>query len=207
MAAKRGLSRTVPMSQPMVVRPSRLDEIEGTEGLHQPVKPPPPPPQLPKSSPTRTAKDKASQPETDPYNPEAYAVNIFDLFKEDIDGKTKSVRYTIWDNAIDVLREELDIYEYAVYTLLYRYSYGYWRSTCAMSYGEVAKQLKISSKKADMVLSTLEDKGLIQTLFKAYKKLRGKVYQVTLPREYVGDKEVEMSKTKAFQELRDLGVI
>lgn len=207
MPPKRGLSRTVQMSKPMEIRPSRLDEMEGVDGLNQPVEPPPPPPQLPKPPPKRIAKDKVSQPETDPYNPEAYAINIFDLFKEEIDGKTKPVHYTIWDNAIDVLREELDIYEYAVYTLLYRYSYGYWRSTCAVSYGEVAKQLKISSKKADMVLSTLEEKGIIQTIYGAYKKLRGKVYLVKLPREYVREKEEEMSKTKAFQELRNLGVI
>ncbi|PON09762.1 hypothetical protein C2W62_53710, partial [Candidatus Entotheonella serta] len=42
----------------------------------------------------------------------------------------------------------------------------------------MAKQLKISSKKADMVLSTLEEKGIIQTIYGAYKKLRGKVYPV-----------------------------
>ncbi len=127
--------------------------------------------------------------------------------EETINGRKKSARFTVLDNAIDVIRQQIDIYGYAIYTLLYRYSYGYGRSTCALSYGQVAKELKISSKKAELVLADLESRELVEVIFPPFKKLRGKVYKVKLPREYVRDNEGRLAAFKAFQELRQMGLL
>jgi len=155
MAKKRGLSEYVPMSQPMPLIKSRLEELKE---LEEPLEKPKPPPPVPKraSRPRPPLRD-----EEDPYKPEEYEVDIFRLMEEEIEGKRKPARFTVLDNALDVVRDLLDVYGYAVYTLLYRYSYGFGRYTCAMSYGQVAKKLKISAKKAEQVLTDLEAQGLI----------------------------------------------
>ena len=176
------------------------------ESFSHPIEPPKPPPPI-KDQPERKARRPVQKQEHDPYNPENYVVNIFELLKESVDGKQKPSRFTVLDNALDVVRGRLDVYSYAVYTILYRYSYGFGRSACSMSYGELARHLKISSKKAEMVLGELETMGLIKILFPAFKKLRGKVYQVILPREYVRSHEDELSKEKAFQDLRRMGIL
>ena len=204
MATKRrGLASTVPMSQPLRPVQSRLEELES---LSHPIEPPKPPPPI-KDLPERKARRPVQKQEHDPYNPENYVVNIFELLKESVDGKQKPSRFTVLDNALDVVRGRLDVYGYAVYTILYRYSYGFGRSACSMSYGELARHLKISSKKAEMVLGELETMGLIKILFPAFKKLRGKAYQVILPREYVQSREDELSKEKAFQDLKRMGIL
>jgi hypothetical protein len=205
MATKRrGFASKVPMSQPLRPTRSRLEELES---LSQPVEPPKPPPPIKtptqKPSPSRPAQKQ----DHDPYNPDNYTVNIFELLKESIHGTDKPSRFTVVDNALDVVRERLDVYGYGVYTILYRYSYGFGRSACSMSYGELARHLKISSKKAEMVLGELEGMGLIKTLFPPFKKLRGKVYQVILPRDYVKAREGELGKEKAFQDLRRMGIL
>src|ERR1051326_4066958 len=140
------------MSQPMQIIKSRLEEIED---LGQPIESPkPPPPAMPtgvkQASRARPPAQHIDQ-EQDPYKPENYEVEIFRLMEETIEGRKKPARFTVLDNALDVIREQLDIYGYAIYTVLYRYSYGYSRSTCALSYGQIAKELKISSKKAELV--------------------------------------------------------
>jgi hypothetical protein len=201
---KRGLREYVPMSQPMQLIKSRIEEIED---LGQPIESPKPPPPPTITDFPRTRPRTPVQSDEDPYHPEKYKVEIFRLMEETIDGETKSARFTVLDNAIDVIREQLDIYGYAIYTLLYRYSYGYSRSTCAMSYGQVARALKISSKKAELVLADLESRELVEVIFPPFKKLRGKVYKVKLPREYVKENEERVAQLKAFQELRDMGLL
>jgi hypothetical protein len=201
VARKRGLAEYVPMSTPMQLVKSRLEEIEE---LHQPLEEPKPPPPIPQRTSIASARTPVDH---DPYRPEDYEVDIFRLMEEVIDGKRKPARFTVLDNALDVVRDILDVYGYAVYTLLYRYSYGFSRSTCALSYGGVAKKLKMSSKKAEQVLAELESVGLIEVIFPAFKKLRGKVYKVKLPREFVREREGELAKQEAFQELRRLGVL
>jgi hypothetical protein len=93
------------------------------------------------------------------------------------------------------------------YTLLYRFSYGYSRCTCAFSYGQVARELRMSAKKAEQVLAQLEARKLIETLFPPFKKFRGKVYKVKLPREFVREHETELTVTEAFQTLRNMGLL
>jgi hypothetical protein len=180
---------------------SRLEELEE---LEQPLEEPKPPPPIPQRPPKKPAY---APPSEDPYRPEDYEVDIFRLMEEVIDGRKRPARFTVLDNALDVVRDVLDVYSYAVYTLLYRYSYGFSRSTCALSYGEVARKLKMSSKKAEQVLAELESAGLIEVLFPAFKKLRGKVYKVKLPREFVREREAQLAKQEAFQELRRMGVV
>jgi hypothetical protein len=206
---KRGLGEYVPMSQPMQIIKSRIEEIED---LGQPIESPkpPPPPSIPTGakqlSRARTPARQIEQDE-DPYKPEHYEIEIFRLMEETIEGRKKPARFTVLDNALDVIREQLDVYGYAIYTVLYRYSYGYNRSTCALSYGQIAKELKISSKKAELVLADLESRGLIEVLFPPFKKLRGKVYKVKLPREFVKENEDRLSRDIAFQELRRMGIL
>ena len=209
MPRKRGLGEYVPMSQPMQIIKSRLEEIED---LGQPIESPkpPPPPSIPtgakQPSRARTPARHIDQ-EEDPYKPENYEVEIFRLMEETIQGRKKPARFTVLDNALDVIRDQLDVYSYAIYTVLYRYSYGYSRSTCALSYGQIAKELKISSKKAELVLADLESRGLIEVLFPPFKKLRGKVYKVKLPREFVKENEARLSRDVAFKELRRMGIL
>jgi hypothetical protein len=57
------------------------------------------------------------------------------------------------------------------------------------------------------VLADLESRGLIEVLFPPFKKLRGKVYKVKLPREFVKENEARLSRDVAFQELRRMGVL
>ena len=201
MAKKRGLAKFVPMSTPLSMVKSRLEELEE---LEKPLEEPKPPPPL--DQPTVKPKPKPTVDE-DPYKPAAYEVDIFRLMEEVIDGRKKPSRFTVLDNAIDVVRERLDVYSYAVYTLLYRYSYGFNRSTCALSYGDVARKLKMSSKKAEQVLAHLEAEGLIEVIYPSFKKLRGKVYKVKLPREFVREREGQLGKEEAFQELRRMGIL
>src|SRR5262249_57426906 len=78
---------------------------------------------------------RQSDQEEDPYKPENYEVEIFRLMEETIEGRKKPARFTVLDNALDVIREQLDVYGYAIYTVLYRYSYGYTPSTSSLSYG------------------------------------------------------------------------
>src|SRR5713101_2926278 len=191
------------MSKPMELIKSRIEELEE---LEQPIESPKPPP-LPQLVKRFLPLHSSSSPDEDPYKPEKYEVEIFKLLEEAVEGKKKSVRFTVVDNTIDVIRQQLDIYGYAVYTLLYRFSYGYGRSTCAVSYGQVAKELKISSKKAELVLADLESRELVEVIFPPFKKLRGKVYKVKLPREYVKENEERVAQLKAFQELRDRGLL
>src|SRR5712691_6508412 len=99
------------------------------------------------------------------------------------------------------------LYGYAVYTLLYRFSYGYGRSTCAVSYGQVAKELSISAKKAELVLADLESRNLVEVIFPPFKKLRGKVYKIKFPRDYVRENEGRVAQLNAFQELRKMGFL
>jgi len=193
----------------MQIIKSRLEEIDD---LGQPIESPkpPPPPSIPtgakQPSRARTPARHIDQ-EEDPYKPENYEVEIFRLMEETIEGRKKPARFTVLDNALDVIREQLDVYGYAIYTVLYRYSYGYSRCTCALSYGQIAKELKISSKKAELVLADLESRGLIEVLFPPFKKLRGKVYKVKLPREFVKENEARLSRDNAFQELRRIGIL
>ena len=201
---KRGLHEHVPMGQAMQLVKSRIEQIEE---LEQPIESPRPPPPLTVKRPSPSRPRSPAQGDEDPYKPEEYEVEIFKLMEETIDGRKKSARFTVLDNAIDVIRQQLDIYGYAIYTLLYRYSYGYGRSTCALSYGQVAKELKISSKKAELVLADLESRELVEVIFPPFKKLRGKVYKVKLPREYVRDNEGRLAAFKAFQELRQMGLL
>src|SRR6266446_1204355 len=105
----------VSMSQPMQLIKSRIEEIED---LGQPIESPKPPPPTINDFP-RTRPRTPVQSDEDPYHPEKYKVEIFRLMEETIDGETKSARFTVLDNAIDVIREQLDIYGYAIYTLLY----------------------------------------------------------------------------------------
>jgi len=67
--------------------------------------------------------------------------------------------------------------------------------------------VKISSKKAELVLADLESRGLIEVLFPPFKKLRGKVYKVKLPRDFVKENEAHLSRDVAFQELRRMSVL
>ena len=99
MPRKRGLSIAVPMSHPMEVARSHLDQLEE---LEQPLEgPKPPPPTIDK--PTLSVRPQPrSAPDEDPYKPEKYEVEIFRLMEETIDGKTKPSRFTVLDNAIDV---------------------------------------------------------------------------------------------------------
>jgi len=192
------------MGQAMQLVKSRIEQIEE---LEQPIEGPRPPPPLTAKRHLSSRPRAPVQGDKDPYKPEEYEVEIFKLMEETIDGRKKSARFTVLDNAIDVIRQQLDIYGYAIYTLLYRYSYGYGRSTCALSYGQVAKELKISSKKAELVLADLESRELVEVIFPPFKKLRGKVYKVTLPREYVRNNEGRLAAFKAFQELRQMGLL
>jgi hypothetical protein len=201
---KRGLHEHVPMGQAMQLVKSRIEQIEE---LGQPIESPRPPPPLTTKRPSPSQPRAPTQGDEDPYKPEEYEVEIFKLMEETINGRKKSARFTVLDNAIDVIRQQIDIYGYAIYTLLYRYSYGYGRSTCALSYGQVAKELKISSKKAELVLADLESRELVEVIFPPFKKLRGKVYKVKLPREYVRDNEGRLAAFKAFQELRQMGLL
>jgi len=201
---KRGLSIAVSMSQPMEVAKSHLDQLGE---LEQPLEGPKPPPPLIEKPAASAHPQTRRQHDEDPYKPEKYEVEIFRLMDETIEGKTKPSRFTVLDNAIDVIRQQLDVYEYAVYTLLYRFSYGYSRCTCAFSYGQIARELRISSKKAEQVLAQLESYKLIETLFPPFKKFRGKVYKVKLPREFVREHEAELTVTEAFQKLRDMGLV
>ena len=204
MPRKRGLSVAVPMSHPMEVAKSHLDHIEELEQpLEGPKQPPPP---IEKPAPSVRPQPRSTRDE-DPYKPEKYEVEIFRLMEETINGETKPSRFTVLDNAIDVVRQQLDVYEYAVYTLLYRFSYGYSRCTCAFSYGQVARELRMSAKKAEQVLAQLEARKLIETLFPPFKKFRGKVYKVKLPREFVREHETELTVTEAFQTLRQMGLL
>jgi hypothetical protein len=56
-------------------------------------------------------------------------------------------------------------------------------------------------------LAQLEAAGLVTVLYPAFKKLRGKVYAVKLPREFVREREGELAKQRAFQDLRRMGVL
>ena len=204
MPRKRGLSVAVPMSHPMEVARSHLDQLEELEQPLEGPKPPPPTTEKPPPSPRPQPRRERDE---DPYKPEKYEVEIFRLMEETINGETKPSRFTVLDNAIDVVRQQLDVYEYAVYTLLYRFSYGYSRCTCAFSYGQVARELRMSAKKAEQVLAQLESRKLIETLFPPFKKFRGKVYKVKLPREFVREYETELTVTAAFQTLRQMGLL
>ena len=204
MPRKRGLSVAVPMSHPMEVARSHLDQLEE---LEQPLEGPKPPPTATEKPPPSPRPQPRRALDEDPYKPEKYEVEIFRLMEETINGETKPSRFTVLDNAIDVVRQQLDVYEYAVYTLLYRFSYGYSRCTCAFSYGQVARELRMSAKKAEQVLAQLESRKLIETLFPPFKKFRGKVYKVKLPREFVREHETELTVTEAFQTLRQMGLL
>ena len=62
------------------------------------------------------------------------------------------------------------MYGYAIYTVLYRYSYGYSRSTYALSYGQIAKELKISSKRQSWcwrIRISWSHRGALPTIQKA----------------------------------------
>jgi len=102
---KRGLGEYVPMSQPMQIIKSRLEEIED---LGQPIESPkpPPPPSIPtgakQPSRARTPARHIDQ-EEDPYKPENYEVEIFRLMEETIEGRKKPARFTVLDNALDVI--------------------------------------------------------------------------------------------------------
>jgi hypothetical protein len=82
----------------------------GIEDLGQPIESPkpPPPPSMPlgakQPSRTRTAARQINQ-EKDPYKPEDYEVEIFRLMEETIEGRKKPARFTVLDNALDVIRE------------------------------------------------------------------------------------------------------
>jgi len=65
----------------------------------------------------------------------------------------------------------------------------------------------MSAKKAEQVLAQLESRKLIETLFPPFKKYRGKVYKVKLPREFVREHETELTVTEAFQTLRRMGLL
>jgi len=57
------------------------------------------------------------------------------------------------------------------------------------------------------VLADLESRELVEVIFPPFQKLRGKVYKVKLPREYVRDNEGRLAAFKAFQELRQMGLL
>jgi hypothetical protein len=188
----------------MEVARSHLDQLEELEQPLEGPKPPPPTIDKPKTNPRPQPRKALDE---DPYKPEKYEVEIFRLMEETINGETKPSRFTVLDNAIDVVRQQLDVYEYAVYTLLYRFSYGYSRCTCAFSYGQIGRELHMSAKKAEQVLAQLESRKLIEILFPPFKKFRGKVYKVKLPREFVREHEAELTVTEAFQTLRNMGLL
>jgi len=75
---------------------------------------------------------------------------------ETINGETKPSRLLCSITPSTLFGQQLGVYEYAVYTLLYRFSYGYSRCTCAFSYGQVGRELRMSAKKAEQVLAQLE---------------------------------------------------
>jgi hypothetical protein len=104
----------------MQIVKSRIEEIED---LGQPIESPkpPPPPSIPTGAkqPSRVRTPARQIDQEDPYKPENYEVEIFRLMEETIEGRKKPARFTVLDNALDVIREQLDVYGYAIYTVLY----------------------------------------------------------------------------------------
>src|SRR5215217_9724104 len=67
-----------------------------------------------------------------------------------------------WHMIIDHLYQHLDSFEQAVYTQLYRLSWGYGKETCNISNGRLAERANLKLTVTRRAIRDLQSKGLIQ---------------------------------------------
>lgn len=167
----------------------------------------------PGANPRAFERRRAFSLDGDPYDSGRYRIKIFDLVKEDFQGKERPVKFTVLDNAWDLMSEEQTPGEQAVYIKLYRMSYGFGNRTCVVSVLDIARKMNIARNTARTYLRGLEDKGHIRELYPEFKN-RGKVYWVEFPREYLAKKaqaEGRDRAAKAFEtsmaKLKEMGIL
>lgn len=166
-----------------------------------------------RESPRAFQNRRAFSLEGDPYEPGRYRIKIFDLVKEDFQGKERPVKFTVLDNAWDLMSEEQTPGEQAVYIKLYRMSYGFGNRTCVVSVLDIARKMNIARNTARAYLRGLEEKAHIRELYPEFKN-RGKVYWVEFPREYLAKKSQAEGRdraAKAFEtsmaKLKEMGIL
>jgi len=84
---------------------------------------------------------------------------------------------------IDHLYQHLDSFEQAVYTQLYRLSWGYGKETCNISNGRLAERANLKLTVTRRAIRDLENKGLIQKISYKWGKNQeqGIEYRLPLP--------------------------
>lgn len=88
-----------------------------------------------------------------------------------------------WHMIIDHLYQHLDSFEQAVYTQLYRLSWGYGKDTCNISNGRLAARANLKLTVTRRAVADLQKKGLIQKIGYNWGKNynQGIEYRVPLP--------------------------
>lgn len=88
-----------------------------------------------------------------------------------------------WHMIIDHLYQHLDSFEQAVYTQLYRLSWGYGKDTCNISNGRLAERANLKLTVTRRAVADLQKKGLIQKVGYTWGKNynQGIEYRVPLP--------------------------
>ena len=88
-----------------------------------------------------------------------------------------------WHMIIDHLYQHLDSFEQAVYTQLYRLSWGYGKDTCNISNGRLAERANLKLTVTRRAVGDLEKKGLIQKIGYTWGKNQnqGIEYRLSLP--------------------------
>jgi DNA-binding Lrp family transcriptional regulator len=83
----------------------------------------------------------------------------------------------------DHLYQHLDSFEQAVYTQLYRLSWGYGKETCNISNGRLAERANLKLTVTRRAIRDLESKGLIQKISYTWgkKHAQGIEYRIPLP--------------------------
>lgn len=88
-----------------------------------------------------------------------------------------------WHMIIDYLYQHLDSFEQAVYTQLYRLSWGYGKETCNISNGRLAERANLKLTVTRRAIRDLQSKGLIQKVGYTWGKNheQGIEYRLPLP--------------------------
>jgi DNA-binding Lrp family transcriptional regulator len=88
-----------------------------------------------------------------------------------------------WHMIIDHLYQHLDSFEQAVYTQLYRLSWGYGKETCNISNGRLAERANLKLTVTRRAIRDLQSKGLIQKIGYTWGKNheQGIEYRLPLP--------------------------
>ena len=143
------------------LQPSQLPKPPETGYDSQPQPDQPQPSQPPRNQPRRS-------------QPERSQLDLIAALPE-IDGHTE-----VPHQIIDHLYPHLDTFEQAVFTQLYRLSWGYKKNTCRISNERLAERANMSIAKVKQVTRSLEGKGLVEKVDRPHGQnvIQGVEYKV-----------------------------